>query len=135
MARPTPTELGKKGWEASGDKWIRLISKALSDRGIAPHFKYVEGIVTHVFQNNRKVGGNIGWQTIDSEVGRLQATGWIAQEFGVPIKSHKIEFHRDRVNLSAPGAPTKPFDEAVVFGKKRVSSTSGTKLIRSKWNK
>ena len=95
----------------------------------------MEGIIKHVFQNNRKVGGNIGYQTIDSEVGRLQATGWIEENFGVPIKSHSIEWHRDRVNLSDKGAPVKKFDKAKVFGGMRESSTRNTKLIRSRWNK
>jgi hypothetical protein len=130
MARPTPRELGERGYAKSRSRWFKLIGKALEDRGITPHTKYIERVIEKTFANNIKVGGNIGWSTIDSYVGYLQAT----DQLGTPIKSHAIKFHRDRLNWAARGSTQiKKFDAGRVFGGNRESSTAGTRIIRSKW--
>lgn len=107
-----------------------MIAEALTTRGIIPHMKYVEIVLRKTFENNMMEGGNIGWQTIDSYVGYLQAT----DQLGTPIKSHAIKFHRDRLNW-APRSEARPrkFDRARIFGGDRESSTTGTKVMRSKW--
>lgn len=131
MADPRLSALGKKGWAKSGDKWIALISHALTERGIPVHMGTIELILRKTFDNNRYIGGNIGWQTIESYVGYLQAT----DQLGTNIKCHSIKFHRDRLNWAPrAAAQPKPFDKEEVFnGKRGPNSTFGTKLIRSKW--
>lgn len=119
------------GWAKSKDKWIRLIATALDKRGITPHKVYIERVLKKTFNNNSVVGGNIGWQTIDSYVGYLQAT----DQLGTPIKSHKIKMHRDTLNWAPRTSSTpKRFDPGKVWGGvPRESSTRGTRLVRSKW--
>lgn len=130
MARMTPSELGQRGYAKSGAKWIQSIGKALQERGIEPHLAIIERVIRKVFNNNSMVGGNIGWNTIDSYVGYLQAT----DELGVPIKSHSITHHRDTLNFAPRrnGTP-KAFKPSAVFGGDRESSTAGTRIIRSRW--
>lgn len=128
-------EAGRRAASQSGiaksrGKWIALIGDALQKRGINPHMKFIERVMRKTFENNSMVGGNIGWSTIDSYVGYLQAT----DQLGTPIKSHAIKFHRDRLNFAPrSGAVPKRFDPERVFGGKRESSTAGTRIIRSKW--
>jgi len=130
MARMTPSQLGQRGYAKSRDRWFRLIGDALQKRGITPHTKFIERVIEKTFSNNTFVGGNIGWSTIDSYVGYLQAT----DQLGTPIKSHAIQFHRDRLNWAPrSGAIKRKFDAGRVFGGDRESSTAGTRLIRSKW--
>ena len=126
----TPQELGERGWEKSGDRWIALVSEALERRGITAHMKYIDIIIRKTFENNKYIGGNIGWSTIDSYVGYLQAT----DQLGTPIKSHDIKYHRNRLNWAPRGGgQRKPFDPNYVFGGVRPSSTTGTRVIRSRW--
>jgi hypothetical protein len=122
--------LAEAGWKASRDTWIKLISTALTRRNMAAHHQYIEVVLKFVFENNVIEGGNIGWSTIDSYVGYLQAT----DQLPTPIKSHDIKFHRDTLNWKPrAGGKKKKFDPAKVFGGQRPSSTVGTRVIRSKW--
>jgi len=128
MAGASPSELGKRGWRASGPTWISLVSEALYRRGITPHMSYIEKIIRKTFENNAFIGGNIGWQTIDSYVGYLQAT----DQLGVPIKCHNITEHYDKLQWAPrSGGMKKPFDREVVFGGKREPSTTGLSMRRA----
>jgi hypothetical protein len=132
MPNPYPGIIAasKAGWAKSRGTWFRLIAEALERRGITAHTVYIERVLKKTFTNNSIEGGNIGWSTIDSYVGYLQAS----DELGTPIKSHAIKFHRDRLNWAPRhGGIKKRLRPENVWGGDRESSTMGTRIIRSRW--
>ena len=125
------SELGKKGFTASKGMWWELIEQACNRRDIDFDHGMFDLIIEKIFKNNRIVGGNIGYTTVDSYVGLLQATG----QLPTPIRTRQIMYHRNRVNLSEKGgAVKKPDIERIFYGAPGTPSTQGTRLVPSRWN-
>lgn len=112
----------KSGWKKSAPVWHRLIVKACIDRDITPTGNIINQVLTDAFGGNM----HLGYSTVDSYIGLLQATGKLV---GVTTKivTGDIE-HYERLELKSSPAP-KGFDASWVWGKNRPSSSEGLSTV------
>lgn len=123
------TAAGKKGYAATQTVWKKLIFGALRKRGVKMETsKQAEDVYEHiidkVFTNNFYSNGEIGFTTIDSYVGLLQATNQLpgVKKYGGPLT------HFNHLKFSTQKGDVKKFQG---FGKTS-SSSSGLKEVRSR---
>ena len=120
------TKAGQSGYDKTQATWRSLIFGALAERGVdIDNSSMAEDlyafIIDKVFTNNFHEGGDIGFSTVDSYVGMLQATNQLpgVKKYGGPLlhfnelklaTDHKVEsFHGfGSINSSSKGLKLVP---------------------------